>query len=490
MHTDLDGGSSAIPKATFDVCIFGTGPAGLTAALELAKTGKRIALIEAGAFEYTEVSQKLYDGTETGLNTWNALSNKRLRYFGGTSGHWSGRCGLFDEIDFTADTYHGLPGWPITRTAVLEHLGQAVDVLDLGQQDLASRPIKSDVDSDFAHSGVAFSPPTRFGQKYRQAINESPNVHLVTQANLVELRLGALSGSSASLDHAVLKNYKGQSFKIRARRYVLALGAIENARLLLNSDKQIPGGIGNHSGYVGRCFMEHLNVQIGRFVVRDKTYFSERQLELSPVPDLLHSQRIGNGVLALDPTFLPIDYGRLRYLKGMVREGVCEFETIREYARKFSDFNCQGEGVISSMLEQCPNPESRVTLKADVDALGLRKVNLHWAINDTDRRSIRTLAMELAKELARLDAARVQLSDFIVNESQPILISQHAHHMGTTRMSRDPSHGVVDENARVHGVNNLYVGGASVFPTGGGTNPTLTIVLLALRLGKHLGQLA
>jgi choline dehydrogenase-like flavoprotein len=473
MHVDLDADRQGVGGGAFDVCIFGTGPAGLTLALDLQATGRRIALVEAGALDYTEASQKLYEGTETGLNTWNALVNKRLRCFGGTSGWWSGRCGLFDEIDFAADTYHGLPGWPIPRTALTEHLAQAVEVLDLGQQDLATRPFKSGVNSSFVQSSAAMSPPTRFGQKYRREIVESRNVHLITNANLVELWLDAPSSSRALLDHALLRNYKGQTFKIRAKRYVVALGAIENARLLLNSDRQMRAGIGNHSGYVGRCYMEHLDVQIGRFVVRDKSYFGEKRLELSPSQSLLQARRIGNCVLAVDPTYVPRDYGRLRHIKRVVREGVCDFETLREYARKFKDFNCVGEGVITSLIEQCPNPESRVSLIRDVDALGLRKVNLHWAINDTDRRTIRTLGMELAKD-----------------GSEHIPIGQHAHHMGTTRMSSDPRHGVVDENCKVHGVANLYVAGSSVFPTGGGTNPTLTIVLLALRLGKHLRQLA
>lgn len=487
MHTDLDAGSAAVARAPFDVCVFGTGPAGLTVALELAKAGKRIALIEAGSFDYTEESQKLYEGTETGLNTWNALRIKRLRYFGGTSGHWSGRCGLLDEIDFAADTYHGLSGWPITRKAVLEHLAQAVEILDLGSQSLATRPLKTGVGSTFAHSSAAFSPPTRFGQKYRRQVVESPSIQLVTRANLVELRL---AGGNASVDHAILKDYKGQASKVSANRYVLALGALENPRLLLNCDRQLRGGIGNHSGYVGRCFMEHLNVQIGRFVVRDKSYFSEKQSELAPVRDLLESRRIGNGVLAANPSFVPVEYGRLRHFRRMLRDGACEYETMRDYARKFGDFNCEGEGVISSLLEQCPSPDSRISLTSDIDALGLRKADLHWAINDTDRRTIRTLGMELAKELARLDAARVQLSDFMVDQSQPIPVAAHAHHMGTTRMARDPRDGVVDEHCRVHGMDNLYVAGSSVFPVGGGTNPTLTIVLLALRLGKHLRKLA
>jgi len=489
MHLDFDGAANGALTAPFDVCLFGTGPAGLSVALELAKTRKRIALVEAGGLEYTEDSQKLYEGSESGLNNWGALSNKRMRFFGGSSNCWSGRCGLFDEVDFAADTYHGLPGWPIPRKAVLEHLPRAIDILDLGAQSLATKPFKEGVRSSFLHASAAFSPPTRLGPKYRQALVESRNVVLATRANLVDLRLAGKSGGNAVLDHAVVKNYKGQTARISAKRYVVALGAVENARLLLNCDKQMPGGIGNHAGYVGRCFMEHLNVQIGRFVVRDQSFFSEKQAELSPARELLEGQRIGNGVFAANPDFIPKDYGRLRYFKQKLREGTCQYETIREYARKFGDFNCQGEGVITSLIEQCPNPDSRVSLTANVDALGLRKVNLHWAINEADRHTIRTLGMELAKEMARLDAARVQLSDFMLDKSQDIPVAHHAHHMGTTRMSNDPRHGVVDENCRVHGVANLYVGGASVFPTGGGTNPTLTIVLLALRLAKHLEKL-
>lgn len=489
MHADLSAGVGALTGAPFDVCIFGTGPAGMTVALDLAKRRKRIALVEAGSFEYTEESQRLYEGTDSGLNTWNALINKRLRYFGGTSGHWTGRCGLFDEIDFTKDTYHGMSGWPIGRNAVLAQLPRAAEILDLGVQSLATRPLKQGANSSFVHSSAAFSAPTRFGTKYRAAIVESPYIQLITRASLFELRLGARLRSDAAIDHALVKDYQGRTHKVSAGRFVLALGAVENARLLLNSDKQARGGIGNHAGYVGRCFMEHLNVQIGRFVVRDRSYFPEdKQLELAPARSLLESRGIGNGVLAPNPSADPKDYGRLKDVRRGLRDGACKYETIRDFTRRFGEFNCRGEGVIGSLLEQSPNPESRVTLRPDVDVLGLRKVNLHWQINDADRRSIRTLGMELAKELARLDVARVQLSDFILDASKAIPVAQHAHHMGTTRMSADPRNGVVDPNCRVHGLANLYISGSSVFPTGGGTNPTLTIVLLALRLGEHLGR--
>jgi len=60
------------------------------------------------------------------------------------------------------------------------------------------------------------------------------------------------------------------------------------------------------------------------------------------------------------------------------------------------------------------------------------------------------------------------------------------HHLGTTRMSDDPHRGVVDRHCRVHGVENLSIAGGSVFPTGGISNPTLTILALAIRLGDRI----
>jgi choline dehydrogenase-like flavoprotein len=66
------------------------------------------------------------------------------------------------------------------------------------------------------------------------------------------------------------------------------------------------------------------------------------------------------------------------------------------------------------------------------------------------------------------------------------MVGGNHHHMGGTRISTDPSRGVVDADLKVHGTRNLFVTGSSVFPSGGSVNPTLTIVALSLRLAAHL----
>ena len=84
----------------------------------------------------------------------------------------------------------------------------------------------------------------------------------------------------------------------------------------------------------------------------------------------------------------------------------------------------------------------------------------------------------------RLDKIRKTLTN---DESWDSVVGSY-HHMGTTRMSTNPSQGVVNENCQVHGISNLYVAGSSVFPTSGLSNPTLTLIALAIRLADHLKE--
>jgi choline dehydrogenase-like flavoprotein len=487
MLFDLQIGLSALARGNYDVCVCGSGPAGITVARELAAGGKRVALLEAGGLEFTEQSQSHYAGTESGISTFDiAVKHGRLRYFGGTSNHWSGMCGIFSESDFWSRRYHELPGWPIARSEVLAHLPAACEILDLGTTDFSSKPLGAPGRDAFAHVGIALSPPTRFGTKYRKEIVESSGIDLFINANLVDLHLDRSPGVRQRIDHVLVSNYRGETAKLVARQYVLALGSIENARMLLSANKQLPVGIGNHSDFVGRCYMEHLNVGIGRFVTRaGQTMINDGTNLTAREPTLLRLN-VGAGILSLGTNAKPRESGRLGPVRGVLRKAACDVETVRDFARRFKDFTCAGDGVISSLIEQAPDRNNRVTLRDEVDDFGLRRAHVHWVLSDADRRTVRALGLELAKELVALDAARVQLSAFITDTSKDIPVLSHAHQMGTTRMAADPRLGVVDANCQVHGVGNLYMAGSSVFPTGGGINPTLTIVMLSLRLAKHL----
>jgi len=143
---------------------------------------------------------------------------------------------------------------------------------------------------------------------------------------------------------------------------------------------------------------------------------------------------------------------------------------------------------LATRQEQAPNPSSRVTLSADKDALGVPRAKLDWQLTELDKRSMRTYYKVLGQEMGRSGVGRVQLKEWLLSDDHtwPPFLSGGWHHMGTTRMSADPKQGVVDANCRVHGIGNLYVAGAAVYPTAGAANPTLTLVALSLRLSDHI----
>jgi choline dehydrogenase-like flavoprotein len=125
-----------------------------------------------------------------------------------------------------------------------------------------------------------------------------------------------------------------------------------------------------------------------------------------------------------------------------------------------------------------------VTLGLGRDAFGLPRVRLDWRVAEEDRASIRASQEVVDAALQHSGLGRFEF--MLGDEYPPVLFEGNYHHLGTTRMHVDPKQGVVDADCRVHSIRNLYVAGSSVFPTFGSSNPTLTVVALALRLADHL----
>lgn len=483
MLFDLDLFSKLSKLKPYDICICGAGPAGISVALTLAANGKRVALLEGGSLAYSDQSQKLYDGSNIGINNWDAVKNCRQRYFGGTSNHWTGLCSFFDDTDFEPRT-DGFSGWPISRSEAYKYFDSAKKILDLPKDAFLDTPKWQG--SNFKSFVNAQSPPTRFNTKYQDDLKKSDKIDLFINANLTNIQLHESYGA---VEHLEIKNNKKVKFSFFAKQFVLAMGTIENARMLLASNKQLKAGVGNQNDMVGRCYMEHFNIGYGRFATDNVEVWKNGKITLNPSPALINKTKIGNAVIAFDPSYPALSYGRTRVLKQSLRNLICKSENATELSRKLVDFNCVGDGYITSMIEQSPNLDSRVTLDKAVDVFGIPKVILNWKYNEVDVHTIRTLGIEVAKEMARLKFARVQLTDFILDKDIPLReIGHHCHQMGTTRMSSEAKDGVVDENLRVHGINNLYIASSSVFPTGGGCNPTFTVTMLSIRLGEHLNK--
>lgn len=502
---NLDDGS----RIEADVAVVGGGPAGITIARAFAGSRASVCLLEGGGLEFDAEVQALYAGENLGIEY--PLTGNRLRYFGGSSNHWGGYCRLLDPIDFEARDWVPYSGWPFGRDELepyYERASEAAEVAPGRYEDGAywqARTGEPLVDWPAGRMHVRFfhfSPPTRFGERYRAGLERAGNIRVLLNANVT--RCVAVP-SGAAVDHLEVRTLTGRRHEVRARFFVLAAGGLENPRVLLLSDDVVPGGLGNRHDQVGRYFMEHPHVggfaeivvaDLARLpsIYRKRLVFDGRAgtAAFVPEPGFLRRERLLNASFAMA---VAGEYGQRTDLSTpMAQAHVAMLRSARRFladgsgAVKVEDPDYAGVWMgIGCACEQVPNPDSRVTLGEARDALGLRRIRLDWRLGEQDRRSLVRHIQSLGLEFAAAGIGRmlIRVED---DGLWPEVVAGGSHHMGTTRMSDDPARGVVDRNCRVHGVDNLYVAGSSVFPTSGSANPTLNILALAYRLVDHLRE--
>jgi choline dehydrogenase-like flavoprotein len=292
-------------------------------------------------------------------------------------------------------------------------------------------------------------------------------------------------------------NYADPSLRhiFSGKVFVLAMGGIENARMLLNSCSQIPQGIGNERDLVGRYFMEHPSLLAGYYVGDLETWPFRDEVFIAPTPEFMAERKIANAGLRVGeitgpgPSLISRAKHRL----------ICSQDVVQEFVNTFHDVHCRQPvyigGYVRILSEQAPNENSRVTLMQETDRFGLRRAAVDWRLTDLDRRTMVEILTTFAGYLAAHGYGNVKLVDWVFDEELPVpgvgkdeWYGAAYHHMGTTRMAGTPAGGVVDENCRIFGASNLFVAGSSVFATGGQANPTFSIVQMTLRLGEHIEQ--
>ncbi len=508
-----------------DVCIVGAGAAGLTLAMELVGSPLGVILLEAGGRRPDRATQSLLRGESQG---YGPLEEARLSCLGGTTRVWSGWCRPLGATDLQARDWVDEDGWPFERAHLDPFYERAQALCDLCPYDYATASWETESASslrlanDLVQTAVfQLSPPTRFGRLYRGTLAAATNITVLQRAVATELVPAPSGQAIRRLEVATLS---GRSFWVGARIYVLASGGIENPRLLLISDSVQAAGVGNDTDIVGRYFMEHpystsgtLRLSDGhpqlafywphhvtrdgvRTKVRGVFVTAERArrerllrcaLLLMP-PHYSHPSMSSEAAKALGRLALALRGG---WLSPVIRD---DFATAARdpvgATRALYHRMRRGEGAfhrtrrlhVRAFCEPLPRPSSRVRLTRERDRLGRRRVRLGWDPSELERRSMKRAHQLLDEALRQVGIGRVECT---LDTAEEPPMETGFHHMGATRISRDRRRGVVDEDCRVHGVDNLFVAGSSVFPTAGFANPTLTIVALALRLADHIKSL-
>lgn len=459
-----------------DVCVVGSGPAGVTLAHALGRAGLSVIVLEAGRADWDERSQAVYEGDQYGAPPLLPLSVSRLRQFGGASNHWGGWCRPLDAADFKNKIDGVDTAWPIGFADLQPWLAEAMRILELPA-------FESDVAFGAHLRKVSFrySPPVNFAIKFADEFRRSSKVDVALDSYVTGFDV-----EGGSIVHARVRGSDGVDRRVAARRFVACAGGIENSRLLLWANAQSGGRIVPEPAALGRYWMEHPHFTLGHVLLEGDLPFDfdeKGTVFLSPTAAAMREQ----GLLDIGLRLHPAKEGVTRKL---ITELACVAPGLGEKVfRRFGKRLVCGLSLRASW-EQPPRAYNRVVLGDRLDAFGIPRTDLHWYLEDFDRRTPRIAAHLLAAELAARGIGRLRterwlegFEDFPVDDE-----SGGNHHMGGTRMSHDPRRGVVDTDCRVHGMGNLYVGGSSVFPSAGFANPTLTIVQLALRLADHLAR--
>ncbi len=536
-----------------DVAIVGGGPAGIALALQLARTGRSILLLESGDLEPDPETQALNAGEVAEAALHSPPDTYRQRCLGGGTSIWGGRCVPFDPLDLEHRPWIAHSGWPIGWEEIDRHYPAANALCEAGDYEYDARlavpggmrpVIRGFVPEHFDVNGIErFSCPTHFGVRYRKRLETLPNVRVVLRATVIRLRASPDGTRIVALD---ARNRHDIPFRIAADQVVLAMGGMETPRLLLTSDDVHAQGIGNTHDLVGRFYMCHIAGTIGRLringprdavwhgydIAPDGTYCrrrlalrpeEQRRRGLSNVVFRLHHPRITDpahrtgplSAIYLAQHFISYEYAKrlvsdspptaATWLRHGVNAATDPVSTLRFLThwlrhrtlaeRKFPSVIIRPRTNLFSLdfhAEQEPNRDSRVSLGDGRDRFGNRQVRVDWRYSTND---VETLAQ--AFDLLRDDLAAQAIGELSLaqNETDIETVVRRdgaygGHHIGTARMGSGAASGVVDSDGKVFGVNNLFVAGSAVFPTSSQANPTLTIVALSLRLAEHLGRIA
>ncbi|MFT4543132.1 MAG: hypothetical protein ACI835_005601 [Planctomycetota bacterium] len=545
MIRDLDEASGPELEG-YDLCVIGSGPAGGTLINELRDAGLRICVLESGRRKRSRYADELRRVESGGIQI---KENSRERVLGGASTTWSGLSSPMDPVDLADRPYLQVPGWPITeeelaadyRSAAERYRFPPIEAFEQGGFDALReegdlRPRWEELDEKIF---LAADEPQNFGREWTE-IYKGEDVDLWLDSSVIELLSSsdAAQDFPASIEAALVRTRSGKDVRVSAKRFVVAAGGLENARLLLLSK------IATDNDQVGRYLMNHPKNYNGILhldrSVDDLPYFfgclKEGFAGYAGLRLPLHIQReqqLMNCYVRLEPLFPWSDNDGVTSLVLLVKQSHALFSgwkkrhaeevvVLRDYAETGDDTDLADESRsvgglfglalrvllhlpsvfsylyyrlsraqppikrvrIRNFMEMEPRPENRVTLDTQQDSNGVAIANIQHECSELDKRSLRTLHEALARDFQAAGLGRF-VSTLDAEAKWPI-DQDASHHMGTTRMGLDPKTSVVDADLRVHGISNLYMAGASVFPTSGCVNPTFTIVALSIRLARHL----
>jgi choline dehydrogenase-like flavoprotein len=507
-----------------DVVIVGAGVAGLVLADALRGSGMSVDVLEAGGATLEPESQALYEAEMVGVPHL-GTNEGRFRVYGGSSIRWGGQLLPLRPSDFNQRPHIPFSGWPINSSDLEPYIRSCEEILgvnhapydsDLLEKLPMPRPSLTEPDLQLRFSKWA---PFRFRNLThtlgRRCLAE-PRIRIFIHACVSAIELH-VDGNHVENVKAVTPN--GNCYSFGGKQIVISAGSIETSRLLLASRSIHTKGICNITDQLGRWFHDHLSVKAATLMPIDRRKFLNKfapwfvgdtrhtiKLETSDAWQEKHSclNVMGHLVFQSDESSA---FAWLRQqllaqqsrIGGDVKLGTPSLRQLPEetldllyllwkrLARKRRWCPSNAEIKLCIDTEQQPNPESRIRLSKTLDAIGMPKAVVQWQWGEPERHAFHTYSALFNRQWRIWDLGEIAWNErFEAGSGWEKGVSDIYHLMGGTRMSVGPQDGIVDKELRVHGIDNLSVASLSVFPTGGSSNPTFTLMMLTLRLAERL----
>ncbi|MCI0362991.1 MAG: GMC oxidoreductase [Phycisphaerales bacterium] len=536
-----------------DVTVVGAGAAGIVMALELARAGLEVVLVESGGPTYSQRIQSLADTEHFDPHFHAPMSECTRRQVGGTSVIWGGRVVPFDPVDFDTRDYIPHSQWPVSYQSLQPYFAKACQYLKCGRPEFEIRSIPSAKhpsivpglpDGDVLTSSLERWSVMSFGVEYQNELERTDRIRLVHGLTCTEIECDPSSCRVASIR---AKTLSGKGVALKSRSYALACGGLNTIRLLLASDRMHKGGIGNHSGMLGRFYMGHISGRIAEVQFstppRETAFGFDRDAEgvyvrrrFSFSREFLHQKRLpniagwlvnaeisnpahGNGILSFAHLILSSPAGKYlasdairkaaikgtkgstaAHLMNMVRDFprtalfIPTFGYQRYFAKRkvpgFFQYSRSNTYDLHYFGEQMPNPESRVCLLDEKDELGMRKIKIDLHYSRQDVQNVIDAHRCWDAHLREHHCGQLR---YVVDDLDQSIWDQAGdgfHQIGGTRMSHNPANGVVGPNGNVHGFDDLFIASSSNFVTASQANSMFTILVFALRLADFLKESA
>ena len=504
-----------------EIVIVGGGAVGLSMAVDLARRGRDVLVVEAGGERLEKASQAYFELATTQGRALAGLHAGRFRALGGTANFWGGQVLAFDPIVFESRPWVADIGWPISASDLEPDYARAFQLLGLSRQieDAAVwRRLSVDppaTGDDLELFFTRWLPEPNLTRLFGKEITTLPNPRVLVNAPVTALQLGPSGDAISAL---VVGREGGGERRLKGDCVVLASGTVETARLLMLPTDDGGAAPWSANPWLGRGFCEHVEVDAGEVALLNAKRFHalfdnafvdgvkyHPKLKLSAQAQ---RRRRMTGVSA-QFTFNS-DYGQAladaklffrSIIKGQFDGNITKapgqlWSALRvgtplavRYLHDRRMYNPTDRGVTLRLsAEQAPLRPSGLRLGETRDGLGMPVAEMSWSIDEGLVETLAFMARQVGQWLEGEGLAQVRLPPAL-DALEPSVLREAVdanHQMGMVRMARDPADGVVDPECRVHGMRNLYVAGAAVFPTTGFENPTFTAIALALRTARRL----